>query len=118
MYIEDICDAAEAMSGIDADSLEGAAAVAEAELLSRLRPGIEVSSVEPQFVAAGALLTLAVHMTAKAADGVASYSAGNMSVSMSGANTKNAASQLRRQAEMLLSGLISDDGFAFLGVDG
>lgn len=118
MYTEDICDAAEAMSGIDAEVLEGAAMAAEAELLSRLRPGVQAESVEAQFIAAGAFLALSIYMTASAADGVSAYSAGNMSVTMAKGNCENAAAALRRQAEILLSDAIYDDGFAFLGVDG
>ena len=118
MYIEEICAAAEAMSGIDAETLEGAAAAAEAELLSKLRPDVEASSVEARFITAGALLTLAVHMAAGAADGVSSFSAGNMSATMAKGSRESGIAMLRAQAEAILSDALSDDAFAFLGVDG
>lgn len=117
MYINEICAAAEAMSGIDAGALAGAAGIAEAEIISRLRPGVAAADIAGRFVAAGALLALAVHMAVSSADGVTAYSAGNMSVSLVG-NGASCADTLRRQAEAVLQGCVSDDGFAFMGVNG
>ena len=64
---------------------------------------------------AAGMLALSMYIAASGAGGVTAFRAGNLSVEMAGG--ESAADTLRRQAELLLSGYIEDQGFAFRCID-
>lgn len=93
---------------------------AEKELTAKLKAGVTADSCGESFLCAAALLAAADFrgMTACSGDAM-SFTAGSVSVSTGGSSeTAKSGSLLRRQAKRLLTGYISDDGFAFQGVKG
>ena len=71
------------------------------------------------FICAVAALAAADYYAGKGAGGAASWSAGDVSVhEQDGAGYGAVAKNLRLTASELLRGLLTDDGFAFLGVRG
>jgi hypothetical protein len=90
--------------------------VSSQELVSRLREGVDAQEIEEQFVAAAAMLALSLYLAAEYGENVESFAAGSLSVKLSGERVS--AASLRRQAELILSAYLKDQGFAFLGVEG
>ena len=71
------------------------------------------------FICAAAALAAADYYAGKGAGGAASWSAGDVTVhEQGGAGYGAVADNLRLVAAELMSGLLMDDGFAFLGVRG
>ena len=64
---------------------------------------------------AAGMLALSMYIAASGAGEVTAFKAGNLSVERAGG--ESAADALRRQAELLLSGYIEDQGFAFKCID-
>ena len=64
---------------------------------------------------AAGMLALSMYIAASGSGEVTAFKAGNLSVEMAGG--ESAADALRRQAELLLSGYIEDQGFAFRCID-
>ena len=88
---------------------------AAAQLLARLKKGVDREEIRSQFVMAAGMLALSMYIAASGAGEVTAFKAGNLSVEMAG--SESAADALRRQAELLLSGYIEDQGFAFECID-
>ncbi len=97
-------------------ALEPLCEAAEAELRARLREDVTPEDCEGAFVQAGAWLALEALEEGRRADGVASWTAGDLTVRRreSGAGT----GALRRMAMRLMAPYLRDGGFCFLGVDG
>ena len=64
---------------------------------------------------AAGMLALSMYIAASGSGEVTAFKAGNLSVEMAGG--ESAADTLRRQAELLLSGYMEDQGFAFQCLD-
>ena len=65
---------------------------------------------------AAGMLALSMYIAASGSGEVTAFKAGNLSVETAG--SESAADSLRRQAELLLSGYLEDQGFAFMCIDG
>lgn len=87
---------------------------AAAQLLTRLKKGVDREDIHSQFVMAAGMLALSMYIAASGSGEVTAFKAGNLSVQRSGG--ESAADALRRQAELLLGGYIEDQGFAFMCV--
>ena len=88
-------------------------------LTARLRQGVDPAAMEERFVTAAALyaLSLDAELTAAGSDG--SVKAGSVSVTRrSGGEAAASAAALRRSAETLLAGELTDTDFVFRGVRG
>lgn len=88
---------------------------AAAQLLARLKKGVDREEIRSQFVMAAGMLALSMYIAASGAGEVTAFKAGNLSVERGGG--ESAADALRRQAELLLGGYIEDQGFAFECID-
>ena len=90
------------------------------EILGRLRPEVDAAAEQETLVRGAAMLALALFLQFEDSfSSGSSYKVGNVSVSRRGQGSmRNAANGLRRQAESLLAGLLTDSGFVFLGVRG
>ena len=64
---------------------------------------------------AAGMLALSMYIAASGSGEVTAFKAGNLSVERRGG--ESAADSLRRQAELLLSGYMEDQGFAFRCID-
>ena len=96
--------------------LEVFCSAAEETLRRRLHSGIEAEALGERFVCAAALL--ASSMCAAAGEGgEESLRAGNVSVSRKGGSGNKTAAALRAEAFALLQDCVTDEGFAFLGVE-
>lgn len=118
IYVEDIYTFAEGSLGVGAekkDALNALCEAASAELLSRLKEGVEVESIKHLFVTAAGVLALSMYI-ALGDSGSYSFKAGNLSVS-SGSGASSAHS-LRQQAESILAAYLTDKGFEFRSVEG
>lgn len=105
--------------GGDEARLAPLCAAANAQLAARLRPGVEPGDIEEQFLTAAALLALALYAELDAGTGEGSVKAGSVSVTRrGGADASASAAALRRSAEALLAGNLTDTDFAFWGVRG
>ena len=97
-------------------ALQNLCKAAEAELCSRLLPGVDPAQCEQSFVCAAAWIALSNLAAGNRSDGISTFSAGEMSVSKStGADT--AANCLRTQAELIMAPYTGDH-FSFMGVKG
>lgn len=117
IYIDEIYSFAEGSLGGETgkkDTLTALCAAASAELLARLREGVDVESIKPLFVTAAGVLALSMFI-ALGDEGEYSFKAG--SVSVSGGNKAASAHSLRMQAETILSAYLSDRGFQFKSVE-
>lgn len=85
---------------------------AETELAGRLRPGLTPEDCESAFVPAAAWMVLAWLQAGEA--GVASFTAGNLTIHRTG----QGAAELTAQAERLMAPYLVDGGFSFQGVAG
>ena len=112
MYVEEIAARAASLSGESSEGLAPFAATAEAMLRVRLREGVDPEEIRDLYVAAGALMALAVR---ESAGGEIDWTAGAVSVSRRGSG---GAAALMAEAGALLAGYTRDGDFCFLGVDG
>ena len=64
---------------------------------------------------AAGMLALSMYIAASGSGEVTAFRAGNLSVERAG--SESAADSLRKQAELLLSGYLEDQGFAFECID-
>lgn len=91
------------------------------EIKSKLRGGVSEESIGETYVTAAGILAIAIYMelSDSAESGINSFSAGNLSVRLSGSEgIKASAASLRKTAEGMLSAYLKDSGFCFMGVDG
>jgi hypothetical protein len=90
------------------------------ELAARLKKGVSIEEIRAQFIRAAATLGLSNHIRLHNSSGdFSGFSAGSLRVDARGAREVDAsANSLRRQAELMLMGLLSDGGFAFQAVKG
>ena len=116
IYTEEIYSFAEQSLGGEPGNKQALSALCEAaaaELLGRLREGVDIESIKPLFVTAAGVLALSMYI-AVGDEGVESFKAGNLSLSF---GCKGAsAHSLRTQAEAILSAYIADCGFEFRSV--
>ena len=118
IFLDEIYDFAENSLGSDntnREMLNALCSAASSELLGRLKEGTDVESIKTLFVTAAGVLALSMYI-ALGDNGSYSFRAGNLSVSASGGGTS--AASLRKQAESILAGYISDRGFEFRSVEG
>lgn len=118
IYLDEIYSFAEGSLGAEAekkDALSALCEAASAELLNRLREGVDVESIKPLFVTAAGVLALSMYI-ALGDSGSYSFKAGNLSVSSGGSAVS--AHSLRQQAESILSAYLVDRGFEFRSVEG
>ena len=116
MYAEDIFTAASAICGEKSELLGLLSTAAEEELLFRLKKDVDVKSIEQLFIAAAAMLAASMYAGA-AGQEVKAYTAGEVSVEYSGSAAADSEA-LRKRAELILAGYITDGGFEFMGVGG
>ena len=103
MYVEEIAQRAAELTGENPEGLTPFAATAEAMLRVKLREGVDPEEIRDLYVAAGALMALAVR---ESAGGELDWTAGG------------GATALMAEAGALLAGYTRDEDFCFLGVDG
>ncbi|MBQ3405393.1 MAG: hypothetical protein IJG63_08275 [Oscillospiraceae bacterium] len=117
---DEVYEIAASLTGSDSEHLADLCSAALAELTGRLRAGVSQEDCREALVQAAALLTMSMHSAAAmGADGVESYSAGDVSVKRkSSAELSAYARGLREQAEMIMAPYTDDRGFAFKGVRG
>lgn len=96
------------------EALRRMCAAAADGLSARLRPGVEPEDCAG-FVQAAAWTAISFFAAGKRADGVTSFTAGELSVALGGKNA--AAEALMMQAEILLAPYLRGN-FAFMGVKG
>ncbi len=84
-------------------------------LTARLRPGVSAETCGESFVCAAAWIALGSYSAAAGADGIGSFTAGDVTVSSSGKNA--AAEALRLQAELTMAPYLQDT-VQFAGVRG
>ena len=102
----------------EGELVEKLCAAASAELLARLRQGVEPESIKELFVTAAGVLALSMYCAlGQNSDGL-SFRAGNLSVSRAFRGSGSKAEQLRTQAETMLSAYLADRGFEFRSVEG
>lgn len=90
---------------------------AQFELEGRLREEVSVEAIHAQFVRAAATLALSLYLGLEADRGFSGFSAGSVRVEKrTGADVRASANSLRRQAELMLTGYLSDGGFSFRAV--
>jgi len=94
--------------------LAGLCAAAETGLLARLRPGLSAESCGAAFVHAAAWIALSQYHTGLCADGVESFTAGDLRITK---KAGAAVAGLREQAELLMAPYLADS-FQFRGVRG
>ena len=97
--------------------LENLCVCAEAQIAGRLSSGVTPEDCAAAFTCAAALLAAAGLLSCRGADGVAQFSAGEVSLQLS-ADAGGAAGALQRQAEAMMAPYWQDDAFAFRGVKG
>ena len=102
----------------DRERLEPLCQAAEEELKGRLKEGVTAADCGGAFPLAAAWLALSDLAAAGAAGGVRKFSAGDVSVTESGAGAAGGADTLRQQAERVLAPYLMDEGFVFRGVRG
>lgn len=100
-------------------SLKAMCEAAAAELEARLRSGVTAGEIKSAFVIAAGVLALSMYVQLGGDPDVASFRAGNVSVSHCDPGSRAASSvALRHQAEELLTAYLADRGFEFTGVQG
>ena len=117
MDTEEIAGFAKELGGGDIPEtvLQSLCAAASAQLLARLKEEVDREAIRSEFVMAAGMLALSMYIAASGSGEVTAFKAGNLSVERRGG--ESAADALRRQAELLLSGYIEDQGFAFRCID-
>ena len=101
--------------------LEAVCEAAAMEIKAKLRDNVSVDDLGELYVTAAGILAIAlyVELSDSAEGGINSFSAGNLSVSLSNSEgIKASAASLRKMAENMLSEYLKDSGFCFMGVDG
>ena len=100
--------------------LEALCETAMIEAAGRLRDGSTPEMCEELFCCAAALLAAAGLFASRSGGGVASFTAGDVSVRMAGdgCSAAETAAALRRQAACIMAYYWGDDDFAFRGVRG
>ena len=98
--------------------LESLCACAEAQIAGRLAQGMTPEGCADAFTCAAALLAAAGLLSCRGAGGVEQFSAGEVSLRLSGDAGGSAAEALQRQAETMMAPYWQDDAFAFRGVRG
>ena len=100
------------------EALRAMCAAAGEELSARLRQGVDAAGLGERFTQAAGVLALSMYIQLGDAAGEASsYKVGNISVSRRSADgVTSSAAALRRQAELMLSAYLRDNGFSFRGV--
>lgn len=111
---ERIRQMAQVLAGRSDETLNVMCDQAYLRLAAMLRDGITPEQCGESFVTACAILALAMIRQLET-DGVRSYTAGKLSVTMS-ARSDTAVSQLERLAMGLIAGYTTDAGFVFRGV--
>ncbi len=106
--------------GSEGKVLRSVCQTAAAELESKLRSGVKSSDIEELFVCAAALLALSLYLELRnITDGkIASFKAGDVSVSLHDGAKSVSAQALRVRAESMLSAYLDCGGFEFKGVVG
>ncbi|MGI6014576.1 MAG: hypothetical protein ACOX7K_09955 [Oscillospiraceae bacterium] len=90
---------------------------AGSELLARMKQGVDLKTIKPMFISAAGILALSMYIQLENADEIATFSAGNLSVSKRTHNQVSASAHtLRKQAETMLAAYLVDNGFDFRGV--
>lgn len=106
------------VEGEQKEALEALCTAAAAEVRGWLRPGVSVEACRGAFPLAAAWLALA-GLAAGGSGGVEDFTAGEVSIRMSGGQEAAARSEaLRRQARQIMAPYIRDEGFVFRGVGG
>lgn len=100
-----------------AETLNALCAAASAEIVARLRQGVEPESIKELFVTAAGVLALSMYIALGEGGSGWSFKAGNLAVSRSGSGYADA-DALRRQAEAMLAAYLVDQGFDFRSVEG
>ncbi len=110
MYVNEIYSAACAICDDEGELLKLLAAAAEEELEFKLKKDADISDFPQLFIASAALLAASMYLGAKPENG---FRAGSLSV-----NGKTAdPGDMAKRAELMLSGYLRNDGFAFTGVE-
>lgn len=92
---------------------------AGSELLARMKQGISLEAIHPLFISAAGVLALSMYIQLNNSDEIATFSAGNLSVSKRTHDQISASAHtLRKQAETMLAAYLVDNGFDFRGVQG
>lgn len=117
MYKTRIYNAAMCYMGREPNNLGIYCEAAEQALTARLKPGITPADCETTFIAAAALMAVGMYVSMLwMTEGVKSYSAGSVSVTMN--EVIGADNELRQQAEIMMAPYINDEKFAFRSVKG
>ena len=119
---EKILSLAMALSGAGEareETLKLLCAQAAEELSGRLREGLSPEECGSAFPVAAAWLALALLRSGESAEGVESFSAGDLTIRRAGGGTAlEDAAGLRRQAEEVMGPYLRDRTFSFRGVPG
>jgi hypothetical protein len=87
------------------------------ELLGRLRGEVSPLEIQSQFVRASATLALSLYLGLEAGGELTGLSAGSLHIErQKSADLRTSVESLRRQAELMLAGYLSDGGFSFRAV--
>ena len=113
MFVNEIYKAACAICSTDCELLHLMAASAAEELAFKLKPDADISEFSELFISAGALLASSMYLSAAPEQ---SFRAGSLSVTS--ARSASTAEDMAKRAELMLSGYLNADGFAFMGVRG
>ena len=113
MFVNEIYKAACAICSADCELLHLMAASAAEELAYKLKPDADISEFSELFISAAALFASGMYLGAAPEQ---SFKAGSLSVSS--AKTTRTAEEMIKRAELMLSGYLNADGFAFTGVRG
>lgn len=116
-FCDEIFDMAKVFAGELSEDEEGAlftlCAASEGELLSRLRPDVELSSCKQSLISAACWLAIAAFSTGRQPAEIGAFTAGEFSVSFGA--TGASAECLRAQAELMMAPY-TYGGFSFSGV--
>ena len=103
----------------DEETLRQLCELAAEELRGRLRRGVTEADCEPAFRIGAAWLALAGLCAGGAAEGVESFTAGNLTIRQGGGKVPlERCAGLRRQAEQVMGPYLEDGRFSFRGVPG
>lgn len=100
-------------------SLRAMCSAASSELVGRLKGDANPEEFRELFVSAAGVLALSLYMQLGSSEPAGSFTAGKVSVSVSGSeDTRISAATLRQLAESMLGSYLKDNGFSFRGVRG
>lgn len=100
------------------ETLEALCQAAEAEVIGRLREGVNPEACGPAYVLGCAWLALAGLAGNEAGRAPLHFTAGEVSIQEEGGDATQRAQALRLQAETVLAPYLKDRGFVFQGVEG